>query len=272
LSAEGLYGARYQSAAASLLVVRGSGTARHRLGEVRTEAAQPAEFSIALRPGDYRLRLEGVATRADGAAQPFVYESGLLHLVPPDHAAQLLAQALSRHGAVLSELAHPPEEGRVLATISPGDFAAHGFATANKAWLTGLYPRPRPAAMGMVFPGGTGSRAGDYCAVHARVRLPATGRPIRAQVFRADGYGNPDWPGYRCYQLLVNGQVVWEEDITRDEGQSRWASVDVTAAVAGKREVEVTLRILDRRGVGNYGTASLLGPVRFVAGSRPPGR
>ena len=41
-------------------------------------------------------------------------------------------------------------------------------------------------------------------------------------------------------------------------------TVDVTDALRDKGRAELALRILDKRGVGQYGTVSLVGPVRLV--------
>jgi hypothetical protein len=59
--------------------------------------------------------------------------------------------------------------------------------------------------------------------------------------------------GYHTKQVLIDGAVVWESDVvdgTVHDFDSH--TVDVTDAVRGKTEVEVTLRLYESRGVGNY--------------------
>ena len=43
-----------------------------------------------------------------------------------------------------------------------------------------------------------------------------------------------------------------------------WVDVDITDAARPNESTELTLRIVDRQGVGHYGTASLLGPVLLI--------
>jgi hypothetical protein len=148
----------------------------------------------------------------------------------------------------------------LLATVGPDDLSV---SANNPGWLFGPYPPEAPVTIGMAFANGTASAPGDHCTASAELRVPQfTGR-LRIGLFRADDYSNPEWPGYRFYQLLIDGEVVWEEDVTFEETE-RWVTVDVTDALRDKERAELAIRVLDKRGVGQYGTASLVGPVRLV--------
>ncbi|MPV37968.1 hypothetical protein [Georgenia subflava] len=54
---------------------------------------------------------------------------------------------------------------------------------------------------------------------------------------------------YHFLQALVNGQVVWQEDVTTTDESWREISVDVTDAVGDAGEATVEFRLLENRGV-----------------------
>ena len=101
------------------------------------------------------------------------------------------------------------------------------------------------------YPWNTPSHEGDFVMVGQSAKvLPAE----RCQVhFRErDDFAGPT-AGYHYKQLLVDGAVVWEEDVAG--GSPGWDSntVDVTAQVRGKADIIVGFRLLDKKGVGNFG-------------------
>lgn len=61
----------------------------------------------------------------------------------------------------------------------------------------------------------------------------------------------PGTLGYHVKQLLVNGAVAWESDVAADPRDS-WitTTVDLTAALKGKREATIAFRLIDKMGVG----------------------
>ena len=59
--------------------------------------------------------------------------------------------------------------------------------------------------------------------------------------------------GYHFKQLLVNGAVVWEEDVAGGSNAWREVTVDVTAAARGRTNLTVAFRLLDKKGVSNFG-------------------
>ncbi len=262
INEDGVYGSTYTAVVASLVLYRETGEIVRTIGEVRSTDEAPTEFSIDLSPGTYRLRLRGAATRADGSREEFSCGGPELRLVSGDVEAALLAADLERHAPLLPLIDAPPSEGRALLTVSAADLLPT-LSANNAGWLSGGHPSAEPLAVGVVFPGATASQPGDQCSITASVDVPDfTGR-LHAQLFRADGYSNPEWPGYRFYQLLVDDDVVWEEDVTFEETEY-WVDVDITDAARPNESTELTLRIVDRQGVGHYGTASLLGPVLLI--------
>ena len=67
-----------------------------------------------------------------------------------------------------------------------------------------------------------------------------------------DDYTGPT-VGYHFKELLVDGEVVWEEDV--GGGNRAWesATVDLTEHVRGKSDVELSVRVYDRLAVSNFG-------------------
>lgn len=57
--------------------------------------------------------------------------------------------------------------------------------------------------------------------------------------------------GYQFKQVLVNGEVVWSQDVV-DDARDTWidTSVDLTGALAGLSEATVTFRLYHQTGVG----------------------
>jgi hypothetical protein len=60
--------------------------------------------------------------------------------------------------------------------------------------------------------------------------------------------------GYHRKQMLVDGHVVWESDVVLDGGLHDFTTrtIDVTQAVQGKSTAEVTFRLFEDRGVGDW--------------------
>ena len=117
------------------------------------------------------------------------------------------------------------------------------------------------------------SQAGNFIQATARIALPAkrTGE-VLLQWYESDTYcGGRERilggakhgqtaldnrkAGYRFKQILVNGQVAWEEDVLGRNVQparNRFRTVDIAPFLErGKGEAEVTLRVEDRKDSGD---------------------
>jgi len=165
---------------------------------------------------------------------------------------------------MLARLADPPAEGKLLATVTPEQLA-RSPVTCTGAWSTGLYTRANPRAFVLSFPGHTASKPGELCQVAFSIPVPEFRGKLHLQLHLTDEYDSDRWTGYRFYQLLHGDTVVWEEDIALTRrGGGEWTSLDVTALARGRDRLDLTLRLLDKRSVGNYTTTIFLGPVRLV--------
>ncbi len=102
----------------------------------------------------------------------------------------------------------------------------------------------------LAFPASTTSVPGDFAS--ASQRAPVTsdhGAMIRFRE-REDYTGSTS--GYHFKQLLINGKVVWEEDVAGGTNGWREVQVDLPASALGETNVEVTFRLFDKQGVGNF--------------------
>jgi hypothetical protein len=111
-----------------------------------------------------------------------------------------------------------------------------------------------PAPFGeMNYPAGTPSRPGDFVeASQTATVLPAERYVIR---FRERDSFRGKTAGYHFKQLLVDGAVVWEEDVAG--GERKWSEVvvDVTPHLKGKPSVTIAFRLMDKKGVSQFGVS-----------------
>ena len=101
------------------------------------------------------------------------------------------------------------------------------------------------------FPGSTPSQAGDFVLASQPARvLPGARHSLR---FRERDDFTAKTSGYHFKQLLVNGAVVWEEDVAGGIGAWRDIEVDVAEAARDKTNLTLAFRLFDKQGVSNFG-------------------
>jgi uncharacterized protein YfiM (DUF2279 family) len=104
------------------------------------------------------------------------------------------------------------------------------------------------------------SRVGDFIqAAQTAVVQPAARAWARFR--ERDDYRGPT-AGYHFKQLLVDDAVVWEQDVAGGGPAWQDVTVDVTKAVRGKERVTLAFRLLDKKGVSNYGVRWLVRDLR----------
>jgi len=125
------------------------------------------------------------------------------------------------------------------------------------------------------YPWDAPSKAGDFAMAGQSVHVLPADRYIVAFRERDDFTGPTS--GYHFKQLLVDGTVVWEEDVADGAFAWRKVTIDVTEHVRGKTGVTVALRLIDKKGVSNFGVRWHLSELRaenlqFVADPAEPGK
>ncbi|MBC7287719.1 MAG: beta-N-acetylglucosaminidase domain-containing protein [Armatimonadetes bacterium] len=124
------------------------------------------------------------------------------------------------------------------------------------------------------YPWGTPSKQGDHGTASQTVKVPRSPTGRYYLVFSCwDDYaksGTPPtaWPGYIFKQALVNGEVVWEDDVEGKEPDDAVGAcvVDVTSLLAGRESVTVGFRGICKRPVSNMGARIVFGRPMIVAG------
>jgi len=255
-------------AAAGLFLESSVGGKSRELTRNDTSTARPTECTITIPKGTYSLEVRGKA-ELEGAPGRITFQSpGPSFCVGREYwLDRRLQGAIHKTDLedVFAEIAKPPRVGRVLATIAPGQWTGDAVRERGGHWLFGPWPLENPKAFVIVFPPHTSSAPGDFCEVSAHVRIPESNGRVQAQVFLADNFHMDKWTKYRFYQLLCDGRLLWQEDILADRKKQRWSSIDVTSAIEGGKEVLLTLRVIDKRGVTEYPSTTLIGPLRLVS-------
>ena len=59
--------------------------------------------------------------------------------------------------------------------------------------------------------------------------------------------------GYHFKQVLIDGTVVWEEDVAGDEGGWICFNENIAPELVAKAAVDITLRVYDKKGVSSFG-------------------
>ncbi|MFB9468037.1 hypothetical protein ACFFR3_00885 [Nonomuraea salmonea] len=98
----------------------------------------------------------------------------------------------------------------------------------------------------------TATKAGMWCGA-TRTATVTSGTVKRITFHHSDTRGPQDPAGHHVKQLLLNGTVVWERDVTADTAGT-WvrATVDVTSRLAGATSATLQWRLYERKAVTNY--------------------
>ena len=134
-------------------------------------------------------------------------------------------------------------DGVVAAYPQGRDEIEHAWAILNDAALA------RPGELS--FPHNTTSQPNDFVMISQSAKI-LPGAVHKLRFLERDDYTGPT-AGYHFKQLLLNGKVVWEEDVAGGTNDWRAVEVDVSSQTRSNTTAVVTLRILDKKGVGNFG-------------------
>ena len=105
------------------------------------------------------------------------------------------------------------------------------------------------------FPHSTTSQPNDFVVISQSVKILPGSHKLR--FLERDDYTGPT-TGYHFKQLLVNGNVVWEQDVSGGTNEWRPVEVDVSGQTQTNGSAVLAFRILDKQGVSNFGFSWLL--------------
>ncbi|OGG47075.1 MAG: hypothetical protein A3F84_13955 [Candidatus Handelsmanbacteria bacterium RIFCSPLOWO2_12_FULL_64_10] len=108
-----------------------------------------------------------------------------------------------------------------------------------------------PARWVFTYPYQTRSEPGDFAEARCLYAVAPADRYL-LRLTGGDDYLGPT-SGYHVKQVLVDGEVVWQEDVAGGAVGMRAIQADVTAQVKGKSSVTVAVRVIDLRAVSNFG-------------------
>jgi hypothetical protein len=120
------------------------------------------------------------------------------------------------------------------------------WAVLNDVARDTVFPRQ------LVCPWNTSTKAGDFAAATVSAKVLAGNR----QVVRFCQRDFCPWSkkGYHFKQLLLNGRLVWEEDIADDNKKTilREVTVDVSRYAHDKTHIDLTFRLFEKNAVSNF--------------------
>jgi hypothetical protein len=143
-------------------------------------------------------------------------------------------------------------DGVVVAYLQDRNEIERTWAILNDATIA------PPSELG--YPYNTPSKAGDFVMVSQTAKVLTADRYVIAFRERDDFTGPTS--GYHFKQLLVDGMIVWDQDVAGGSPAWNKITVDVTDQVRGKTSVTVAFRLLDRKGVSNFGVRWRLSELR----------
>jgi hypothetical protein len=101
------------------------------------------------------------------------------------------------------------------------------------------------------YPWSTSSQPGDFVQASQSATV-VPGGPQRLRFREWDDF-TADTSGYHFKQLLVNETVAWEQDVAGGTNTWREVTVDGTTAAPGSTNLTIAFRLLDKKGVSNFG-------------------
>jgi hypothetical protein len=101
------------------------------------------------------------------------------------------------------------------------------------------------------YPWNEPSREGDFVMASQSAQV-LPGGPCRLRFRERDDFTGPT-AGYHFKQVLVDGTVAWEDDVAGGQPAWRPVDVDVTDRTRDRTNVTVAFRLLDKKGVSNFG-------------------
>ncbi|MDN4593671.1 hypothetical protein [Polycladomyces subterraneus] len=104
-------------------------------------------------------------------------------------------------------------------------------------------------------PAAVATQPGDHVDATQTIRSVPGQTDSYKLTFRTMDEG-PNAPGYHVKQLLIDGQVVWEEDVATELTDLKWReiSLDLTPYLKGKSKATLTFRLIEKNSVNNYWT------------------
>lgn len=112
------------------------------------------------------------------------------------------------------------------------------------------------------YPSRTGSEPGDFGGLSQQITVDEQATSHQLSVRINDDF-TAATAGYHFIQVLIDDDVVVEEDVAGG-GSWRDLTADVTDQLAGKATAKLTLRLFEKRGVGNFAVTVMFDDVAIT--------
>jgi hypothetical protein len=97
--------------------------------------------------------------------------------------------------------------------------------------------------------------AGDYASATTQVSLLPSSNVCLMDAWHYDNRGVPSPTGHHYKQILVNGTLVWQQDVATDAPEWRQTPlINLTPFIPATHQASLTLRLFERAGVSNFNT------------------
>lgn len=110
----------------------------------------------------------------------------------------------------------------------------------------------------VAFPQNRPSKSGDHGMGVQRVRVTDS-KNAKLEFHYSDNFDGST-KGFRQFQVLIDGQVIWSEDVEGHDDDD--ASIDLSKYLSGKDEVTLGLGVADLKGVGNFKIESYITQIK----------
>ncbi|MET7762876.1 hypothetical protein ABZS71_12890 [Streptomyces sp. NPDC005393] len=180
---------------------------------------------------------------------------------------------LMNYTSALSGTPMPPTPQYVRETTQVGaEYTAAGKLGGTMTYILPLDPaddwrndnhaRTGDGRLSLFVPAGVPTQPGGYAEAAQTVTVDPDG-PHRIRFQQDDTYYNGGVSaGYHLKQLLVDGQVAWQQDAALDEaGRYKTVEVDLAPYLAGKTSATIAFRLYEAKGVTNFWVDTLIDDV-----------
>lgn len=143
-----------------------------------------------------------------------------------------------------------PDSAKFLSKLVDGIIAAYPHSEASirqaAAFLNDNYTKP--ASIAISYPPATRSSRGDMGLLSTYATI-TNAENARLTFHYSDDFDGPTH-GYRQFQLRVDDQIVWTQDIAGHTDSD--VTIDLSKSVLGKRVSKLSLGLVDIAGVSNF--------------------
>ena len=120
------------------------------------------------------------------------------------------------------------------------------------------------------FPYETEAEPGSFISLNRSINIPASESNryflhfVFDDAYRVEGTPPAAYPGYFHKQVLIDGDVVWEDDAVGEEPILP-ITIEVSRQLRGQYSAELTIRCIDKKGVSNLGLKASVSPIFLTA-------